>query len=87
MHYKSNLRDAFVAWLDEGCPPAAAVEVGYVPVVWPAEKLLRRMLACSDVMPGGVYRAAVDRFGLRRSRRQTYGSVARVLLDDWKPVA
>jgi hypothetical protein len=81
MHYPGHLREAFGDWLDEGCPPLAKVEVGYVPQTWPAEKLLRRMLNCSDIMPGEFYREVVERFDLDRSRRQTYGSVARVLLD------
>ena len=45
MHYPGHLREAFLVWLDEGCPPAASVEVNHEPEVWPAEKLLRRMLA------------------------------------------
>jgi hypothetical protein len=39
------------------------------------------MLNCSDVMPAAYYQEAVERYGLERSRKQTYGSVARVLLD------
>jgi hypothetical protein len=81
MHYGTHLRDAFCVWLDEGCPPLAAVEVNHRPEVWPAERLLRRMLNCSDVMPGELYREVVGRLDLDRSRKQTYGSVARVLLD------
>jgi hypothetical protein len=81
MHYPGHLREAFCDWLDEGCPPLATVEVHYVPQQWRAEKLLRRMLNCSDVMPAGSYWEAVERYGLERSRKQTYGSVARLLLD------
>jgi hypothetical protein len=81
MHYPGHLRESFHGWLHEGCPPLASVEVNYVPTVWTAERLLRRMLNCSDFMPGDAYREAVERFALDRSRRQTYGSVARVLLD------
>ncbi len=81
MHYPTHLREAFIDWLDEGCPPLARVEVGYRPQTWPADRLLKRMLRCSDVMPGDFYREVVERFGLERSRRQTYASVARVLLD------
>jgi hypothetical protein len=79
-HYPGHLRQAFLDWLDEGCPPLARVEENYEPRTWPAERLLRRMLQCSDVMPGDAYRDAVERFGLERSRRQTYASVARLLL-------
>jgi hypothetical protein len=82
MHYPGHLREAFYGWLDEGCPPVATVEVNYEPQTWLAERLLKRMLACSDVMPGYLYRDVVDRYGIERSRRQTCGSVARVLLDD-----
>jgi hypothetical protein len=77
MHYPGHLREAFCDWLDEGCPPLASVEVNYQPQTWAAERLLRRMLRCSDIMPGDFYREVVGRFDLERSRRQTYGSVAR----------
>jgi len=81
MHYPGHLREAFLDWLDEDCPPAARVEVGYRPQTWPSERLLRRMVNCSDVMHGDLYREVVNRQGLDRSRRQTYGSLARVLVD------
>lgn len=81
MHYPGHLREAFLDWLDEGCPPLAAVEVNYERQTWPAERLLGRMLRCSDITPGVYYGEAVEQFGLTRSRRQTYGSVARCLLD------
>ena len=81
MHYSGHLREAFCDWLDEDCPPAASVEVNYKPQRWPSEQLLRKMLACSDVMPRADYEEVVGWFGLDRSRRQTYGSVARALLD------
>jgi hypothetical protein len=45
------------------------------------------MLGCSDIVPGGVYCEAVERFGLDRSRKQTYGSLARVLLDELNEAA
>jgi len=44
--------------------------------------MLKRMLRRSDVMPGDFYREVVERLGLERSRRQTYASVALVLLDE-----
>jgi hypothetical protein len=81
MHYGMHMREAFCDWLEEGCPPLASVEVNYEPQVWSAERLLRRMLNCSDVMPGDLYREVVAVHGLERSRKQTYGSLARVLLD------
>ena len=81
MHYPGHLREAFVEWLDEGCRPLARVEVRYEPQTWEAERLLRRMLNCSDVMPGDVYRDVVATYELHSSRKQTYGSVARLLLD------
>jgi hypothetical protein len=81
MHYGSHLREAFYEWLDEGCPPLARVEVNYKDEFWSADRLLRKMLACSDIMPGDLYREVVERYELERSRRQTCGSVARVLLD------
>jgi len=81
MHYPGHLRDSFLEWLNEDCPPLARVEVDHTFVTWPAERLLQRMLRCSDVMPGSVYGDTVERLGLDRSRRQTYGSIARVLLD------
>jgi hypothetical protein len=40
------------------------------------------MLACSDIMPGDYYRDAAGKYRLERSRKQTYGSVARCLLDE-----
>lgn len=82
MHYGTHMRNAFYNWLDEGCPPAASVEVHYQPQVWPAERLLRKMLNCSDIIPGHIYQDATARFGLERSRKQTCGSVARILLDE-----
>lgn len=81
MHYPGHLREAFCGWLDDGCPPLARVEVNYEPQTWAAERLLRRMLNCSDVMPGDFYREVARRYGLNRSQKQTYGSVARLLLD------
>jgi hypothetical protein len=75
-HYPGHLREAFCDWLEEGCPPLARVEVNYRPQTWPAERLLRRMLNCSDIVPGDFYQEVVVRFGLNRSRRQTYGSIA-----------
>ena len=78
-HYGGHLRDAFLGWLEDGCPAKATVEVNYQPQTWPAERLLRRMLNCSDVMPGYDYREVVEQFGLEHAH-QTYGSVARALL-------
>jgi hypothetical protein len=82
MHYPGHLREAFCDWLDEGCRPLAAVEVNYEQETWTAERLLGRMLACRDIMPGDYYRDAVGKYRLERSRKQTYGSVARCLLDE-----
>ncbi len=81
MHYGTHMRQAFCDWLDEECPPLASVEVDHVYMTWPAERLLRRMLNCSDVMPGAYYDEVVRQYELDRSRKQTYGSIARVLLD------
>jgi hypothetical protein len=81
MHYPGHMREAFCDWLADGCPPLASVEVNYELQTWTAERLLRRMLKCSDVMPGGLYGEAVALYGLERSHKQTYGSLARVLLD------
>ena len=58
-------------------------KVDYEPQEWPAERLLRRMLQCSDIMPGDFYREIVEQLGLTPPRKQTYGSVATVLLDQW----
>lgn len=80
MHYGGHLRDAFLEWLEDGCPPTATVEVKYEPKTWEAERLLRRMLECSDVMPGYAYHEVVEQYGLEHTR-QTYGPVARALLD------
>jgi hypothetical protein len=82
VHYPGHLRDAFLDWLDEGCPPLARVEVNHEPQTWTAEQLCRYMLRCSGIMPGEEYRWYVEQLGLERSRTQTYGSVARVLLDE-----
>jgi hypothetical protein len=79
-HYGTHLREAFCDWLDEGCPPLARVEVNYEPQTWEADRLLRRMLNCSDIMPGDFYREIVETHDLHNSRKQTYGSVARLLL-------
>ncbi len=57
------------------------VEVGYEPQLWPAERLLRKMLAYSDIMPGDFYRETVEQYDLEQSRKQTCGSVARALLE------
>ena len=83
MHYPGHLRDAFYEWLEEGCPPLASVEVNYEPQTWEAERLLRKMLACSDVMPGGLYREIVEQYEFERVPSQSCGSVARALLDEW----
>jgi hypothetical protein len=74
MHYPGHLRDAFVQWLDEGRPDTATVEVDYEPRQWAAERLLGRMVHCTDVLPGYAY----DELGL--DCRQTYGAVAQQLL-------
>jgi hypothetical protein len=79
MHYGTHLREAFCEWLDQGCPPLASVEVDYQPRTWTSDRLLRRMLNCTDVMPGDFYRDVVERYELDHAR-QTYGSVARALL-------
>jgi hypothetical protein len=79
MHYPGHLREAFCDWLDEGCPPLASVEVRYRPTTWPAEQLLRKMLHCSDVVPGEFYREVCESLGIE-PKRQTYGAIARELL-------
>jgi hypothetical protein len=81
MHFPGHLREAFCDWLEEGCPPLARVEIRYQAETWPAERLLRKMLNCSDIVPGDFSREVVERFGLELSRKQTYGSLARLLLD------
>ena len=86
-HYGTHLREAFCGWLEAGCPPEATVEVDYEPQTWETERLLRRMLNCSVVMPGSLYDEVVACYGLD-SRQQTYGSIARALLDGpWRPNA
>ena len=83
MHYPGHLRDAFYEWLEEGCPPLASVEVNYEPQTWEAERLLRKMLACSDILPRDVYELAVGQLDDDRVPSQTCGSVARALLDQF----
>lgn len=73
MHFGTHWREALYEWLDEGCPPLAQVEVDHQTQTWPAERLLRRMLACSDIMPGDFYRDVVDLFDLTRSRKRPVG--------------
>jgi hypothetical protein len=79
-HYPSHLREAFCEWLDADCP-AARVEVNYEPQIWPADRFLRRMLNCSDVMPGWFYEDVVERYELTSSRKPSYGAIARLLLE------
>jgi hypothetical protein len=52
MHYAGHWREAFCAWIEEGTPPLARVEVDYEPVTWTAEELLGRMVHCTNIMPG-----------------------------------
>lgn len=80
-HYGTHLREAFCDWLDEGRPPLAQVEVNYEPQTWEAERLLRRMLNCSDVLPGSVYHDVAAELDADPAPKQTYGAVARALLD------
>jgi hypothetical protein len=40
MHYPDHLREAFLAWIGEGYPPTARVEVDYREQKWPAEPTL-----------------------------------------------
>jgi hypothetical protein len=54
MHFPSHLREAFCEWADGGCQPDAWVEVHYERELWPSERLLGRMVHCSDVLPGCV---------------------------------
>ena len=92
-HHGTHEREAFLAWLDEGCPPVARVEVEYRDQTVPAEALLVSMLSCNDVMSGIEYDTVVAELDLE-PRAQTYGAVARALLLDqrrsssfgWQPV-
>jgi hypothetical protein len=79
MHYGTHLREAFCDWLDEGCPPLAAVEEDYRLTTWPSERLLRTMLRCSDMLPRSQHEAAIDM--LRFDPGSSYGSVARAMLN------
>jgi hypothetical protein len=81
VHYPDHLRAAFYDWIEKGCLPLARVEVGHGSQVWPAERLLRKMVGCSDVTPDDFYWKVVHEFGAECSRRQTCGSVALALLN------
>jgi hypothetical protein len=81
MHYPGHIREAFLDWIDEGYPPIARVEVNYEEQAWPARRLMRRMLRCSDVMPSAAYRQVRQDFGLNRMTSQTYAAVARNLIE------
>jgi hypothetical protein len=92
-HGLTHRHEAFLAWLDEGCPPLARVEVGYRDQTVTAEELLVSMLSSNDVIPGIEYDTVVAELELE-PRAQTYGAVARALLLDqrrkssfgWQPV-
>jgi hypothetical protein len=53
-HFPTHLRRSFYAWIEQGMPPAASVEVDYKEEVWPAERLLGVMCHSSDVMPSAI---------------------------------
>jgi hypothetical protein len=80
MHYAEHLREAFLAWIDEGYPPTARVEVDYREQEWPAERLLKRMQRCSDVVPTPYRQQLRDELGLEL---RSYAAVARALLNAW----
>jgi hypothetical protein len=53
-HYPTHQRQAFLEWLEAGCPDETTVEEHYEPHTISADELLRLFLhpGCSDVMPG-----------------------------------
>jgi hypothetical protein len=77
MHYPEHLRETFLAWIDGGYPPTARVEVDYREQEWPAERLLKRMLRCSDVVPTPYRQQLCDDLELELG---SYAAVARALL-------
>jgi hypothetical protein len=79
MHYQGHLRDAFLAWLEDGMPEVTMVEVDYEMVAWPAQRLLGRMVHCTDTVPAESVREATEGM-LRPPRRQTHGALAQALL-------
>jgi len=79
MHYPGHLREAFITWAEDGCPPTVELEVAYEPVRWPPERFLRRMLRCSDIVPQDI-RALFPEW--EAGRRRTFASLAYWLLDD-----
>ena len=85
MHYGGHLREAFCDWIAADCPPKVELEDDYEPVIWSAERFLRRMLRCSDVLPGYV-RDDVESMFPEITEPETgaalysYGGVARWLL-------
>jgi hypothetical protein len=70
-HYGGHLREAFCDWVDAGCPADAVLEVHYEETVWPAERFLKLMQRCSDVLPRD-YADELD--------AGTYGAASRKLL-------
>jgi hypothetical protein len=92
-HHLTHRHEAFLAWLDEGCPQLARVEVEYRQQTVTAEELLVSMLSCGDVMPDIEYNTVVAELELD-PRAHTYVAVARALLLDprrkssfgWQPV-
>jgi hypothetical protein len=82
MHYGGHLREAFCDWIANDCPADAELEVDYELVTWPAERFLRQMVRCSDILPGSVREDVEAMFPRIAESRVagTYGSVARWLL-------
>jgi hypothetical protein len=86
MHYPGHLREAFLDWVEDGCPPTAVVEVEHEPVTMPADTFLYRMMRCSDVLPEygrELVHAALDDDD--DADVWSYAQAARLLLDHQEP--
>lgn len=84
MHFPGHLREAFVEWVEDEMPPEVEMhichggfnnpEARWEWQTWPAEKLLGKLVHCSDIMPGDLCEE------LELERGSTYARAAQRLL-------
>lgn len=86
MHYGGHLRDAFIEWVWDNCPPEATVEINYEPTTVDWQWFMRRMSRCSDILPGDDVEYLEGLFSdIFEEATGTYGSVARWILKHGLP--
>ena len=84
-HYPGHVRDAFLAWIEDGYPETATIEKNYEPHDIPADELLRLLLNCTDIMPSYACTDVAESInyvsrGTGNPQGMTYSQAANTLL-------